>query len=102
MLQAVTNWWRNRIVDVPFLWHEIKNHLFNRNIHIVLHPAQEGGFWVISPQIKGLITQGDTIEESLEMALDAYRCLHDLPPYEKLPVTAKPEELTTPFSSDLK
>ena len=48
-------------------------------IHIILHPAEEKeiGYWVESPQIPGLLTQGDTIEECLEMIKDAYQCLKE-------------------------
>lgn len=40
------------------------------NYPIVLEPQDEGGFYVYSPDIPELHTQGDTREEALEMALD--------------------------------
>ena len=47
----------------------------NDDIHIIFHPIEEGGYWVDSPQIQGLTTQGDSIEECLKMTLDAYQLL---------------------------
>jgi predicted RNase H-like HicB family nuclease len=39
---------------------------------VVLHPdLEDGGFWVECPALPGCASQGDTIEESLEMIKDA-------------------------------
>ncbi|MEI7795869.1 MAG: type II toxin-antitoxin system HicB family antitoxin [Methylococcaceae bacterium] len=32
-------------------------------LKIIIHPAEEGGFWAEVPAIEGCATQGDTIEE---------------------------------------
>ena len=34
-------------------------------LKIVVHPAEEGGFWAEVPAIQGCATQGDTLEELL-------------------------------------
>ena len=37
----------------------------------VFHKSDEGGFWVTFPDIPECMTQGDTIEEAYNMAVDA-------------------------------
>lgn len=41
---------------------------------VVLHPdLEDGGFWVECPALPGCVSQGDTVEESLEMIKDAIK-----------------------------
>ena len=41
---------------------------------VVLHPdLEDGGFWVECPALPGCASQGDTVEESLEMIKDAIK-----------------------------
>ena len=41
---------------------------------VVLHPdAEDGGFWVECPALPGCDSQGDTVEEALEMIKDAIK-----------------------------
>jgi len=42
--------------------------------HIVLEPAEEGGFNVNVPALDGCYTQGDTEEDALENAREAILC----------------------------
>lgn len=35
------------------------------NIKVIVHAAEEGGFWAEVPTIPGCATQGDTIEEPM-------------------------------------
>ena len=37
-------------------------------------PVEEGGYVVTFPSIPDLATQGETLEEAREMAMDALRC----------------------------
>lgn len=37
----------------------------------VFHKAEEGGYWVTFPDLPECITEGDSIEEAYEMAVDA-------------------------------
>ena len=37
----------------------------------IFHKAEEGGFWVIFPDIPECMTQGDNMEQAYEMAVDA-------------------------------
>lgn len=36
----------------------------------VFHKAEEGGYWVEFPDLKGCVTEGDTLEEAFNMAGD--------------------------------
>ena len=44
-----------------------------RHKHLVLHlePDPSGGYVVTSPFVPGLVTQGETFEDAVAMALDA-------------------------------
>jgi predicted RNase H-like HicB family nuclease len=35
-------------------------------IKVIIHEAEEGGFWAEVPAIPGCVTQGDTVEELLK------------------------------------
>lgn len=39
--------------------------------NIVIEPAEEGGYVVTCPSLRGLATQGETLEEARAMAADA-------------------------------
>jgi antitoxin HicB len=38
---------------------------------VIIHEAEEGGFWLEVPALEGCFTQGETIEELLENAREA-------------------------------
>jgi predicted RNase H-like HicB family nuclease len=40
-------------------------------IEIVLHKAEEGGFWAEVPAIPGCATQGESMEELMQNLLEA-------------------------------
>ncbi|AFZ43871.1 Uncharacterized protein family UPF0150 [Halothece sp. PCC 7418] len=40
-------------------------------IKVIIHEAEEGGFWAEVPAIPGCATQGDTFEELLENLYEA-------------------------------
>jgi predicted RNase H-like HicB family nuclease len=40
-------------------------------LKVVIHPAEEGGFWAEVPAIAGCATQGETIEELLTNLYEA-------------------------------
>ncbi|MDY3559407.1 type II toxin-antitoxin system HicB family antitoxin [Gemmata sp. JC673] len=42
-----------------------------------LEAAEEGGYTVTAPYIKGLVTEADTLEEAFEMAKDAAAALKE-------------------------
>lgn len=39
----------------------------------VLHPDEDGGYWVTVPDLPGCISEGDTVEEAAFMAADAMK-----------------------------
>lgn len=43
----------------------------NMKLKIIVHPAQEGGFWAEVPALQGCATQGNTMEELLANLHDA-------------------------------
>ncbi len=40
-------------------------------IKVIIHPAEEGGYWAEVPALEGCITEGDTIEEVMNNLKDA-------------------------------
>ncbi len=45
-----------------------------RNFKVILHPDLEsGGYWVECPQLPGCSSQGDSVEEALDMIKDAIK-----------------------------
>lgn len=40
-------------------------------VKVIIHPAEEGGFWAEVPAIQGCATQGETIEELLTNLYEA-------------------------------
>lgn len=44
-------------------------------VPLSLEPQPEGGYTVTSPAVPGLVTEGETVAESLENAWDALLCL---------------------------
>jgi predicted RNase H-like HicB family nuclease len=44
------------------------------NYNVILTPDEAGVYVVTCPALPGLVTEGDTLEESREMSADAIRC----------------------------
>jgi len=40
-------------------------------LKVIIHVAEEGGFWAEVPSIPGCVTQGDTFDELLQNIYDA-------------------------------
>ena len=40
-------------------------------LNVVIHPADEGGYWAEVPAIKGCVSQGDNFEELLTNIYEA-------------------------------
>lgn len=40
---------------------------------VILHEAEEGGYWVEIPSLPGCFSQGETVEDSLANVPDAIR-----------------------------
>jgi predicted RNase H-like HicB family nuclease len=41
---------------------------------VVIHPAEEDGYWTEVPALPGCFAQGETVEEAIENAKDAIEC----------------------------
>jgi len=41
---------------------------------VLIHPAEEGGYWAEVPALPGCYTQGETVEETLSNAKEAIEC----------------------------
>jgi predicted RNase H-like HicB family nuclease len=51
-----------------------------RKIHVLVHPAEEGGFWAEVPSLDGCFTQGESIDEIKANVREAISlCLEDEP-----------------------
>ena len=63
----------------------------------IFHEAEEGGFWITFPDFPGCFSQGETMEEAYEMAVDALvLCISDIEKEKRvLPVPTNPTEITT-------
>ena len=40
---------------------------------VIIHPAEEGGYWTEVPALPGCGSQGETLEETIEMTKDAIK-----------------------------
>jgi len=41
---------------------------------VLIHPAEEGGYWAEVPALPGCFTQGESVEETLANAKEAIEC----------------------------
>ncbi|MDO8588235.1 MAG: type II toxin-antitoxin system HicB family antitoxin [Armatimonadota bacterium] len=41
---------------------------------VLIHPAEEGGYWTEVPSLPGCFSQGETIEETLGNTKEAIEC----------------------------
>jgi antitoxin HicB len=55
------------------LMEKIMGNHFDMSYTIILHPDRDGGYTVTVPTLPGCVTQGETLEEAIEMAKDAIR-----------------------------
>jgi predicted RNase H-like HicB family nuclease len=57
------------------------------NLKVIVHPAEEGGYWAEVPAILGCATQGETLEELFENLHEAIEgCLSvDIQPVQQTP-----------------
>ena len=56
-----------------------------KTFRIIIHKAEEGGYWAECPVLQGCNTQGETIEEIKENMKEAIAlCLEDYRPEEEI------------------
>jgi len=41
---------------------------------VLIHPAEEGGYWTDVPSLPGCFSQGETVEEALANTKEAIEC----------------------------
>jgi predicted RNase H-like HicB family nuclease len=62
-------------------------------LRVVIHPAEEGGFWAEVPGFPGCVSCGDTLEETRANIRDAFEGV-----FEVMQETAEPDqEFQTPL-----
>jgi predicted RNase H-like HicB family nuclease len=48
--------------------------VLKRSFKVILHPdLEDGGYWVECPELPGCSSQGDSVEEALDMIKDAIK-----------------------------
>jgi predicted RNase H-like HicB family nuclease len=48
--------------------------VLKRSFKVILHPdLEDGGYWVECPELQGCSSQGDSVEEALDMIRDAIK-----------------------------
>jgi predicted RNase H-like HicB family nuclease len=63
-------------------------------IKVVIHPAEEGGFWAEVPALPGCFSEGDTMEEMLYNIREAVQAILSIEPQpEKLRAEDRIEEV---------
>ncbi len=64
---------------------------------IIVEPAEEGGYVVTCPTLRGLATQGETLEEARAMAADAIQGYLELLQEDGLPIPPSDEPEREPL-----
>ena len=78
--------------------------------YALFHPAKEGGYTVTFPDAPAAVTEGDTVEEAVDMAIDALSTIlawgrkgreyNDPAPYDAVLAKAEPGTLVFPIAPD--
>jgi predicted RNase H-like HicB family nuclease len=61
-------------------------------IKVIVHDAEEGGYWATVPALPGCVTEGETWEELLANLREAIECYLDVPA-STVPEKARVEEV---------
>jgi predicted RNase H-like HicB family nuclease len=61
-------------------------------IKVVIHEAEEGGYWATVPALPGCVSEADTMEEMLANIREAIECYLDAPD-QPLPPKARIQEI---------
>jgi predicted RNase H-like HicB family nuclease len=54
-------------------------------VRVIIHPAEEGGYWAEVPGFPGCVSEGETVEEVLANIQDAFRGVFDVMQQEAMP-----------------
>jgi predicted RNase H-like HicB family nuclease len=55
--------WNRGLPSEPGIAKNGKEH--HMKLKVIVHPAEEGGFWAEVPCLRGCFTEGDTVEQTL-------------------------------------
>jgi len=82
------DWWGNSDLFLAGQSYERKLQAVSieREYEIVLQPEPEGGFSVLVPELPSVATQGETIEETTEMAKEAIEAYLEVMHEDGLPI----------------
>jgi predicted RNase H-like HicB family nuclease len=61
-------------------------------IKVIVHEADEGGYWANVPALPGCVSEGETWEEILANIREAIECYLDVPEF-PVPENARVEEV---------
>ena len=64
---------------------------------IIIEPAEEGGYVVTCPSLRGVATQGETLEEARDMAADAIQGYLECLQEDGLPIPPSDQPLAEPI-----
>jgi len=64
---------------------------------IIIEPAEEGGYVVTCPSLRGVATQGETLEEARAMAADAIQGYLECLQEDGLPIPPSDQPLAEPI-----
>ena len=64
---------------------------------IIIEPAEEGGYVVTCPSLRGVATQGETLEEARAMAADAIQGYLECLQEDGLPIPPSDQPLVEPI-----
>ena len=60
---------------------------------VIVHEAEEGGYWATVPALPGCVSEGDTLEEMRANIREAIECYLDVDQQQPLPEKAHVEEI---------
>jgi antitoxin HicB len=69
---------------------------------VLYEPAEEGGYVVTCPALRGLVTEGDTLDEARDMARDAIRAYLESLKKDGLPIPPDTEIKQEPVKEKLR
>jgi antitoxin HicB len=68
---------------------------------IIIEPAEEGGYVVTCPSLRGVVTEGETLEEARAMAVDAITAYLGLLREDGWPIPESDEPASKPILGDV-
>ncbi len=82
--------------------HPARASTHDRVYAVIFEPAEEGGFVVTFPAVPDLATQGESLDEAMEMAADCLRCYLEGRVKDGLPLPESEHERSDALQSQIK